>query len=249
MDLEITIDIPDKDKELYVVAGLPGMGFSGKQAVDHLIKVLDVEKVARIETPYLNPPAVSTVNGVVDDIIDEVFTVYYAEKDGKSLILFTGNVQPMSSEWQHIMSKALVDSVKAYQVSAIFTLAATPIETYKYEASVYGVATTRQFLNELMVYGVIPMEGQGGISGMNGLIIGYAKYFGLKGASLLAETFLKTSQDYIAPYALLRKLSKILKIEIDLSELEYRRNMFHEEYIKHLREMGGEEGRGLGYIS
>ncbi len=249
MEIQFKLDLPKKVEQAYVIAGLPGMGFSGKQAVDHLIKVLDVEKISSINTPFLNPPAVSTVNGVVEDIVDEVFSFYYAEKDGKDLILFTGNVQPLSSEWQHIMSKAVVEAVKEFSVEAIFTLAATPVETYKYEANVYGVATSKKFLNELAVYGVIPMEGHGGISGMNGLIIGYAKYYGLKGASLLAETFLKTSQDFIAPYALLKMLSKILKINIDLKELEYRRNMFHEEYIKHMRGSGEEEDKGLGYIS
>lgn len=249
MEVEITLNLDKDVGSLYVVAGLPGMGLSGKQAVDHLIKTLDVEKVSIINSDFLNPPAVSTLNGIIDDITPEIFTFYYANKDGKNLLLFTGNVQPLSAEWQHIMSKSVVKALEGFDVSAIFTLAATPIEYYKYDVSIYGVATSRQFLNELVAYGVIPMEGEGVISGMNGLIIGYAKQHGYRGAVLMAETFLRTSQDVIAPYALLRVLSKILKLELDLKELEERANLFHREYLKYLKKAPEKSDKGLGYIS
>ncbi len=249
MEFRIELELEKGLENVYLVAGLPGMGLSGKQAVDHLIKVLDVEKVSHIETPFLNPPGITTVNGVVEDMLTEVFNFFHAEKDGKNLIIFTGEVQPMSPEWQHIMSRAVVESVKEFDVKAVFTLAATPIESYKYDVDVYGVATSKQFLSELVTYGVVPMAGQGAISGMNGLIIGYAKMYGLRGASLLAETYLKSAQDFIAPYALLRMLSKILKIDVDLKELEERRQMFHQEYLRHLREAEREDKSGLGYIS
>ena len=249
MEVKIKLNLDRDIGSLYVVAGLPGMGLSGKQAVDHLIKTLDVEKVSSIESDFLNPPAVSTLNGIIDDIPPEIFTFYYAKKDSKDLLLFTGNVQPLSAEWQHIMSKSVVKALEGYDVAAIFTLAATPIEYYKYDVSIYGVATSRQFLNELVAYGVIPMEGEGVISGMNGLIIGYAKQYGYNGAVLMAETFLRTSQDVIAPYALLRILSKILKLELDLRELEERANLFHREYLKYLKKAPEKSDKGLGYIS
>ncbi len=249
MEVNIELNLDTEIKNIYLLAGLPGMGLSGKQAVDYLIKNLDVEKVSLIESDFLNPPAVSTLNGLVDDITSEIFTFYYAEKDGKNLLLFTGSVQPISAEWQHILSKEVVKAVKKYDIEALFTLAATPIEYYKYDVSVYGVATSRQFLNELAAYGVIPMEGEGVISGMNGLIIGYAKMYGFKGAVLMAETFLKTAQDVVAPYALLKTISKILKVDIDLKELEERVNLFHREYIKYMKSKPEKRDRGLGYIS
>lgn len=249
MEVDIKLNLDRDIHDLYVVAGLPGMGLSGKQAVDHLIRTLNVEKVGSIKSDFLNPPAISTLNGIVDEIPPEIFHFYFASKDGKNLLLFTGSVQPISAEWQHILSKSVVNALKGYDVAAIFTLAATPLEYYKYDVAVYGVATSRQFLNELMAYGVIPMEGEGVISGMNGLIIGYAKQYGYRGAVLLAETFLRTSQDVIAPYALLKILSKILKIEIDLKALEERANLFHREYLKYLKKTPEKSDKGLGYIS
>ena len=249
MWLDIKLDLDRGLSDIYVVAGLPGMGLTGKQTVDYLIKVLDVEKISSIHSEFLNPPVISSVNGVAEDIVKEIFTFYYGNIDGRNLILFTGSVQPLSGEWQHLMSKLTVEALKDYDISAIFTLGATPIEYYKYDVKVYGVATSREFLNELMAYGVEPMMGEGMISGMNGLIIGYAKLYGIKGASLLAETFLKTGHDYIAPFVLARLISKILKIQVDLSELEERANLFHREYMKNISEAKKKMDKGFGYIS
>ncbi|HIE36797.1 TPA: hypothetical protein EYP83_01410 [Candidatus Geothermarchaeota archaeon] len=250
MQVGIEFNLDRDVGSLYVIAGLPGMGLSGKQAVDYLVKSLDVDKIGSIKCDFLNPPAISTLNGVVDDMPVELFNFYYTVKNDKNIILFTGNVQPLSAEWQHIMAKSVVDTLNGYDVSAIFTLAATPIEYYKYDVAVYGVATSRDFLNELISYGVIPMEGEGVISGMNGLIIGYAKQYRYRGAVLMAETFLRTSQDVIAPYALLKTISKILKLDMDLKELEERVNLFHREYLKYMKKEAPEKkDRGLGYIS
>ncbi len=249
MWLDIKLDLDPNVKDIYVIAGLPGMGLSGKQAVDYLIKVLDVEKISSIKSEFLNPPVISSVNGVADEIVREIFTFYYGNINGRNIVLFTGAVQPLSGEWQHIMSKLTVEALKDYDIEAIFTLGATPIEYYKTDVKVYGVATSREFLNELMAYGVEPMMGEGMISGMNGLIIGYAKLYGIKGASLLAETYLKTGHDYVAPLVLARLMSKILKIDIDLSELEERANIFHKEYMKSLSEATKKREKGFGYIS
>lgn len=249
MQVEIEFNLDKDVGRLYIIAGLPGMGLSGKQAVDYLVKTLDVDKVGGIKCDFLNPPAISTLNGIVDDIPVEVFSFYSTVKDGKNILLFTGNVQPISAEWQHIMAKSVVNTLGGYDVSAIFTLAATPIEYYKYDVAVYGVATSRDFLNELLSHGVIPMEGEGVISGMNGLIIGYARQYRYRGAVLMAETFLRTSQDVIAPYALLNIISKILKIDLNLKELEERANLFHREYLKYMKTTPEKRDKDLGYIS
>ena len=48
MEVNIELNLDTEIKNIYLLAGLPGMGLSGKQAVDYLIKNLDVEKVSSI---------------------------------------------------------------------------------------------------------------------------------------------------------------------------------------------------------
>ena len=243
---KLELDIPNS-REVIIIAGLPGMGYTGKQAVDHLIKVLNAEKVSNSRSPFLNAPVVTTINGIVEDMQEELFTFYHSSQHKYDLIFFTGSIQPPSAEWQHYVSYAVVEAIKEYNVKWLFTLAATPIEYYKYDVNVYGVATSKELLEYLKLNGVIPMPGEGVISGMNGLLLGYSKKANIEAACLLAETYLVSAKDFIAPYVILKTLARILKIDVDLSELEERAKMFHREYISRVKKK--EEGSDLGYIS
>ncbi|HEW93834.1 hypothetical protein DRN84_00205 [Candidatus Geothermarchaeota archaeon] len=248
MEVKFKLDInPDKLGDTILIAGLPGMGYTGKQAVDHLIKVLNAEKISDFKSPYLNSPVITTVNGIVEDLKEELFTFYHAETSKYDILLFTGAVQPPSAEWQHYVSYAAIEAVKEFRIKWLFTLAATPIEYYKYDVRVYGVATSKDLLDYLIVNGVIPMPGEGVISGMNGLLLGYAKKSNIEAASLLAETYLISGRDFIAPYVILKTLSRIIKYEFDLKELEDRAKAFHMEYTSKVKKK--EEKKGLGYIS
>jgi len=249
MDINFKLKIKELDiKNPVVIAGLPGMGYTGKQAVDHLIKVLNAEKISDIKSPYLNAPVITTLNGVLQDLQEELYSFYYAKTGKYDFILFTGVIQPPSGEWQHYLSLKAIEAVKDLNIKWLFTLAATPIEYYKYDVKVYGVATSRDLLEYLQINGVIPMPGEGVISGMNGLLLGYAKKYNIEAASLLAETFLVSSKDFIAPYVILKMLGRILKFEFNLKELEDRAKVFHTEYLARVKREKKEE-RGLGYIS
>jgi hypothetical protein len=251
MDMKMTLELDHKKVENpIIIAGLPGMGLTGKQAVDYLIDVFNARKVGKIESSYLSSPVITTHDGVVDDMLSELFGFYHAKVDDKDFILFTGITQPPSPEWQHRLSNDTVRALKEYSPTVIYTLAATPIFSYKWDVSVYGVATKRELLEELRLYGVIPMHGEGVISGVNGLLIGYGKRYGIDGVVLMGETYLTNSRDYIAPLAVLRMLSKILDVEIDLGRLEEVALAFHKEFSEAIAAKKPDKDKGtLGYIS
>ena len=251
MKLEISLDIGrgQIDKPT-VIAGLPGMGLTGKQAVDYLIEVFNARKIGNIEAGYLASPIITTHDGVVDDLMSELFTFYYTNVGGEDYILFTGVTQPPSPEWQHELSRKVIETLLEYKPHIIYTLAATPIFSYKWEVSVYGVATKRELLEELRLYGVIPMQGEGVISGVNGLLIGYGKKHGIDGVVLMGETYLTNARDYIAPLAVLRILSRVLHLDIDLRKMEELALAFHKEFSAALTSKKPDKDKGsLGYIS
>jgi len=202
-----------------MIAGLPGMGLTGKQALDFLIKSLNATKVSLIRSPYLGVAAISIHNGLVEDIPEELYSFFLASFNDKDFILFTGQSQPATPEWQHIVAMKAIEAAVQLGVKVVYTLAATPISYFKEEVDVYGVATSPDLIEILRLNGVKPLRGEGAISGINGLLLGYAKKAGIDGVCLLGETYLISGADKIAPIAILRALSRILKIELDLKEL------------------------------
>lgn len=251
LDIEFELKL-DKDKvsEPIIIAGLPGMGLTGKQAVDYLIEEFKARKVGFIKAPFLSSPVITTNDGIVNDMMEELFTFYYSKLNGQDYVFFTGITQPPSPEWQHNLSKLVVNKLSDYEPRIIYTLAATPIYTYKWDVAVYGVATKPEILEDLKFYGVIPMAGEGVISGVNGLLIGYGKMNGINGVVLMGETYLTTGRDYIAPLALVRIMSRILDVEVDTSRLEKLALAFHEEISKALSKKKKQDDEGsLGYIS
>jgi len=253
LDLNFVIDLdPAKVRgDLVFVAGLPGMGLTGKQAADYLIEQFNAVKVCSVNAPYLASPVVSSYDGVVEDLMNELFKIYFAEAGGKQFLIFTGVTQPPSPEWQHHLSYKIVDAIKVYRPKIIYTFAATPIYSYRWNVNVYGIATRRDLLDELRVHGVIPFKGEGVISGVNGLLVGYGKQFGIDGVILLSETYLTAGRDLIAPLSLLRIFSKIVNVEIDLRKMEDLALSFHRKFSEYVKEEKGEEAEEerLGYIS
>ncbi|MCX8188245.1 MAG: PAC2 family protein [Nitrososphaeria archaeon] len=251
LDLKINLD-PNRVKDnLIFVAGLPGMGLTGKQAADYLIEQFNASKVGCIKASHLASPVISSHDGVVEDLMNELFQLYYADVGEKSFLIFTGITQPSSPEWQHHLSYKIVDQIRVYRPKIIYTFAATPIYSYRWAVNVYGIATRRDLLEELRLYGVIPFKGEGVISGVNGLLVGYGKRFGIDGIILLGETYLTAGRDLIAPLSLLRVFSKIVNVEIDLRKMEDLALSFHKKFSEYVKREKSEEtdSEKLGYIS
>jgi len=249
--LEINLRIDRKLNDPIMIAGLPGMGLTGKQALDHLIKVFNAKKVSSIKTPFLGSPAISVHNGLVEDIPEEIYTFFLARMGNRDVILFTSQSQPATPEWQHIVALKAIEAADRCGVSFVYTLAATPIPYFKDEAEVYGVATSPDLVEMLRLNGVKPLAGEGAISGINGLLLGYAKKYGMNGICLLGETYLVSGMDKIAPIAVLKALSRILKVEIDVSDLEREAKAFKEQFAmttKYLMKRKGEEEEKPRYI-
>jgi hypothetical protein len=244
--LNIDIKLEKELENPILVAGLPGMGLTGKQSVDYLIGKLNAIKISSIRTPFLGVPAISIHNGLVEDIPEEIYSFFYAKLDNKDILLFTSQSQPATPEWQHIVAMRAIETIKEYNVELIYTLAATPIPYFKEEVDVYGVATTPDLVEMLRLNGVKPLSGEGAISGINGLLLGYGKKLGINGICLLGETYLVSGMDKIAPLAVLKALSKILKVEFDLSQMEKEALEFKEQVsqvIKRSYKEGVEEDK------
>jgi len=244
-------------KNPILICGLPGSGFVGKLAVDYLIDKLKAKQFGSIYSSSFPPQVSIQSDGTVDLVKNSIFYCKTSEQD---LILLTGDAQPVSAQGEYALATEIIDLCKKMAVNNIYTLAAYITGKFSNTPKVYGTGTSSEIVNDFSKYGVLKMN-KGNITGMNGIIIGIAKRSSVSGTCLLGET-----SGYVidakASKSVLEILSKILKITLDMSELEQRAKDT-EELIKALRSQAAAQGspdqpmtmptppdeKRLGYIS
>ena len=241
-------------KNPVLVCGLPGSGFVGKLAVEHLIKELGAKIFGVVYSYNFPPQVIIKPNGTVDILKNELY--YFKSKVSNDLILYTGDSQPITPEADYQVADKILELANELGTKKIFTLAAYITGSFVKEPKVYGTATDVSTTNDLSNYGVILMK-EGSITGMNGLLVGLAKVKGMLGLSLLGET-----SGYIvdanASKAVLAIFCKIMNIRVNMTRLtEHAKNT--EMIAKKLGqlktsqkshpEVGQQNNKNLGYIS
>ncbi len=205
-----------KPKDPILVCGLPGSGYVGKLGVDHLISIFKAKRMVEYQCDSFPPQVNVKEDGRVEPLKAEV---YYAETgQTNDLLVFTADAQPTTSEGEYELSDIVVKLAKSYGVSTVFTLAAYITGAFSKMPRVFGAATSLGLLESLTKNGVLLMK-EGGITGMNGLMVGMASLNGMEGICLLGET-----SGYVidagASESVLEALSKLLKMKIDISSLK-----------------------------
>lgn len=211
---EKVIEVP-KAADPVLVCGLPGSGYVGKLAADHLVSSFKLRKVAEYTSAAFPPQVSVKEDGTVDPPKGELY--FASAKKGRDLFVFTADAQPTTSEGEYELSDAVVKFAKKCGVKRVYTLAAYITGSFSNSPKVYGAGTSKGIVESLTENGVTLMK-DGGISGMNGLLIGVAALRGLEGACLLGET-----SGYVvdagASKAVLELLSKVVGLRIDTSKL------------------------------
>ncbi len=207
-----------KPKDPILVCGLPGSGYVGKLGVDHLITTFKARRVIEYQCDSFPPQVNVKEDGRVEPLRAEVY--YAPTGQSNDLLVFTADAQPTTSEGEYELSEMVVKLAKSYGVNTVYTLAAYITGAFSKVPRVFGAATSVDLLDSLSKNGVVLMK-EGGITGMNGLMVGIAALNGMKGICLLGET-----SGYVidagASQSVLETLSKLLKMRIDTSSLKER---------------------------
>lgn len=241
---------PDMTKPRMLV-GLPGMGMVAKNTVSYFIEILKAEMFADILVDYLSPSFTIFDKGLVVPLERDSspFKFYYSQEE--NIILFSGDMQFGYIAKDNELAEKIIEIGQLCGVDIICTVVATHIERYVEEPEVLGVATSPELLEFLEKKGIKIANDSMQISGVNGLVVEYALRRGIKGVSLLSETALPETVDIKACYAGVKKVSELLGINIDLSQIENQAKKFDESYKKYLKEMEEKKRKeeDLGYIS
>jgi proteasome assembly chaperone (PAC2) family protein len=233
-----------------MLVGLPGMGMVARNTIDYFMDCLKPELFADIRVPYLSPSVACFDKGLVIPMDRDIspFKFYFSKE--KNLILFSGEMQFGQAEKDNELAQKIVEAAKLCGVETIYTVIATHIKKYVEEPQVSGVATSIELLSFLENRGIKKADGRLQISGVNGVVIEYAKLNGINGISLLCETAFPEAMDIKASYAGMKKVSEILEIDIDLSKIELEVKKFDDSLKRHLKEINEKRKKDedLSYI-
>jgi len=240
---------PEMNKPRMLV-GLPGMGMVAKNTIDYFRDCLKPELFADIHVPNLSPSVACFDKGLVIPMDRAVspFKFYFSKE--KNIILFSGEMQFGHAEKDNELAEKIVEAAKLCDVEIIYTVIATHIIKYVEEPEVSGVATSQELLSFLESKEVKVADGRLQISGVNGVVIEYAKNIGIKGISLLCETAFPETLDIKACYAGIKKASELLDIDIDLNKIELEVKKFDESLKRHLKKINEKRKKDedLSYI-
>ncbi|MDI6814732.1 MAG: PAC2 family protein [Dehalococcoidales bacterium] len=211
-----------KLKSPNMLAAWPGIGNVSIIAATYLKRNLDFKELGEVEPSYFfDPIGVIVRDNVVEapQFPQSQFYYWKNKGEGSDIILFIGEDQPTAKGYE--LANCVLDVGIGFQVKRIYTCAAALTRIHHTEPPrVWGVATSQQVAEDLKNYDLVP-RGNLQIAGLNGLLLGVAKERDIDGVCLLGEVpmYATRVQNPMAALAVLKVLTKMLDIEIDLTEL------------------------------
>jgi hypothetical protein len=213
--MEIRYTSEPQFTEPVMIAAWPGMGYLAKISADYLRRRLKAKNFAEIRY-FQNAIIYKDSLAELPSLRHRFFAV-----PGRDLLICVGDSQPSTPEEALRLAEKVVDLAEKYKVKRIYTMAAYPND-YPEEPRVYGVYTDEKLKSELEGYGVGFIEGEGAVNGLNGILIGVAKKRGIEGVCLMGEIRYANVPQHLSSKAVLEKLTAILGLEIDTTQLEKR---------------------------
>lgn len=205
---------------------MPDTGYIGRLAPFYLKTSLGAKLVAEVYSEFFPPQVRIDKEGVTSLLKGE----FYWSGGKGNLLIFTGDAQATTVEGQHILSEKILEVAKKLGVKKVFTLGAFITGSAVEKPEVFGTATSPELLKALQENGVKTLS-EGNITGMNGLLFGFAKVNGIDGIGLYGATP-GFSADPKAAKAILKVLERMLHLTLDYSAI----NEDKQEIIKFAEE-------------
>jgi len=231
---------PELKKPIMFV-GWPGIGNIGIMAVDTLRSLLKTEEFGEIESwDFFYPRKVSIRDGLLEDLEFPSNKFYYRRLEEKDVIFFIGEEQATegggmyaSGEKAYRMANLVLDVGTKFGCQRIYTSGAcVSLTHHQIKPRVCAVISSENLKEEVKKYpNTILMselgrrgEGEGTITGLNGLLLALAKKRNLESICIMGEI-----PDWLSgallPYpkaskSVLEVFGEILGMRMDLSFLD-----------------------------
>lgn len=223
-----------------MVCGWAGIGSVGLTAVRTLRRLVRAQPFGEIEPyGYFEPFRVVIRNGLIREMRFPATRFYshplgdegHGSGSAASLLLVVGEQQPADERRAYELASEVLDAAEMVGCRRIYTSAAS-VTTIHHTARprVLAVPNTPAVLSEIRKYGntvlmseVGSMNGDGIISGLNGVLLGAARNRGMEAVCLMGEIpYYLQAAPWPYPKAsvsVLEVLGSILGLQLDLKEL------------------------------
>ncbi|RLI86484.1 MAG: proteasome assembly chaperone family protein [Archaeoglobales archaeon] len=205
MDTKVLVDSVDVRNPI-LFTSFPGIGLVGTIASTHFITELNLDWIGVIESKDLPPIAT-----LMDGIILPPIRVYQSMDFG--FVLIHSDV-PILPHVAYEMSEEIVNWAMEIDARRIYSLAG--VTTFEDKRRVFGVATSKELLEEIRGY--VEIFKSGTISGIAGSILNECVARKFPGLALLGET-LGFNPDPRAAAEVINVLNRIFGWEIGVEKL------------------------------
>ncbi len=212
-----------------LICGWPGIGNVGLVAVDTLKGMLLAEEFGEIEPwDFFYPKRVSIRDGLLQSLEFPANKFYYQRLRERDLIFFIGEKQPAgeggmyaTGEKAYKIANLVLDVAEKFGCRRVYTSGACVSPTHHaLKPRVVSVASSTQlteevtrYQNTILMSGMGGREGEGVITGLNGLLLAVAKKRGLESICLMGEI-----PDWLAgsPFPYPRASKSVLEVFADI---------------------------------
>jgi len=211
-----------KLKNPIFIEGLPGIGNVGRIAAGYLAEELGAEKFAELYSSHFMPFVLLHQSSEVHMLKNEFFYWKAKEKGQRDLIILIGDSQSVDPVGHYEIVETVLDFLEKFGVKEIITLAGLNVGKMVEKPRIVGAVTHEEVVKKYSKFGIDFEAGSrvGTIVGASGLFLGLGKVRGMKGLCLLGETSgFPIIPDPKAAEAVLRVLTRILNVSIDMSRL------------------------------
>ncbi len=203
-----------------MLAAWPGMGNVAIGAVDYFRRAVKMKPFGKIDFADFTIPDAIVVKDGVTSMPQMPKSYFYYSKD-PALVVVEGEAQSAGEQAAALMSEVL-DLAQKLHVRRIYTGAAFPKPmSYLEESTIYAVANEKTLCESLRKRNIKMLE-QGQISGLNGLLLEFARMRDIEAVCLLSTlpAYAINFPNPRASAAIVRTISKLTGIDIDMHGLE-----------------------------
>jgi proteasome assembly chaperone (PAC2) family protein len=220
MKLKIDHDILGSIVDPVMIAGWPGMGGVGANAVSYMRSAMDAKEFAHIDmSDELMPSSVGVKDGLA--IHNELPETHFFHVSDPSIVFVESHHQLAGSAALSLM-RGVLEIAHETGAKAIFTAAAFAVPvSCESEPQIYAVANEVVLRDRLRPKGALLLE-EGQISGMNGVLLGFTNGDHIPAACLMATMpqYAVSLPNPKSSRAIVRFFEKILGLEVDTTGLD-----------------------------
>ena len=204
-----------------LIEGLPGIGNTGKIAVDFLVEKLKAKKLYNIFSYYLPHSVFVNEENLVE--LPKIELYYKKSQKGRDILFLVGDTQPVDEPSCYAFCRKVLSIASEYGCKEIITLGGIGLKELNDDPRLYITGTSREIIKKYStknvitdLYGIV-----GPIVGVTGILVALSRLKGLEGVTILGETLahpmfvgIKTSK------TMLSYLSEVIGFRVSLKELD-----------------------------